>query len=464
MMIETHLRKGRQVVMLGLIKVVHDLFPDEEPKISYSIPEGVFFSLFDSVLSTREVKLIDVKLHEWAAANHPVRLLYQKDGYYHYQVGDIIIKAVYPAHTEPAMAEPFTIIPFSNGLIVDFGDIGRSKDVPLIPPRKLSESFEKNQQWLNNIDIELVADVNAQIASGQDRRVIGIGEALHEKQIADIADIILQQRRALRVLLISGPSSSGKTSFIQRIATQMEVNALKPVALNLDDYYVDRERTPKDSEGNYDFECIEALDLELLQRHIVQLIHGETIDVPCYDFVGGCRTDEHRRVSLGPSEILVMEGIHALNPRLMTNVNPNYIFKIYVSALGGLNIDMKNRIPTTEVRLIRRMVRDDRFRGISPEETIEQWPRVRAGEYQNVFAYQEEADVMFNTSVLYELNALRPYAEETLAKISDDGPHADTKERLLNLLSFFQPIDVEKVPHNSIIREFIGGSIYFPQQ
>jgi len=460
-MSETHLHKGRQTVKLGLIKVVHDLFPEETLKTSYSILEGIFCNLYGSILSTREVKLIERKLREWVEKDSSIVLLRKEGGYYHYQVGDIIVKAVYPAFTDTFLVEPFTILPFSYGFIVDFGDIDKGSDRPLIPPVQLSAAFEKNQRWMDNINIEQVQDVNDYIQSGRTMKLVSIAEALHEKEISIIADAILQHRRALRLLLVSGPSSSGKTSFTQRLSTQLEVNGLKPIALSLDHYFVNREHTPRDADGKYDFDSMEALDLPLLKQQIAQLIAGERVSVPQFDFITGQRLAEYKPMQVGPAEILIIEGIHALNPELVTSINRNLIYKIYISALGGLNIDLMSRVPTSEIRLLRRLVRDDKYRGVTPENTIHQWDSVRRGEYQNIFKFQEEADVMFNSSMLYEMNALRPFAETALQKIPADSPYYDTRERLLNLLSFFEPLDVSKVPFNSILREFIGGSIYY---
>lgn len=461
---ETHLRQGRQTVKLGLIKVIHDLFPEESLKTSYSILEGVFCNLDGSVLSVREVKMIAKRLKEWADQDSPIDLIERKGGYYHYKVGDVIVKSIYPAYTDTSQIEPFVIIPFSYGFIVDFGDLEKGGKKPLVPPFKLAAELEKNQIWMDNVDIELVSDVNSYISSGHSLNLLSIAEALHEKEISDIADMILQQRRALRLLLIAGPSSSGKTSFSQRLSTQLRVNGLKPVILGLDDYFVNREQTPLDEDGNYDFDCLEALDLPLLREQLSQLIEGETVETPLFDFITGSRKKETKTLSVGPSEILVIEGLHALNPKLVENIHRNAIFKVYISALGGLNIDMMSRLPTTEIRLIRRIVRDDRMRGFDAEKTLGQWASVRRGEYNNIFAFQEEADVMFNSSMIYEMNALRPFAEEALGKIRDDSSFAESRDRLLNLLTFFEPMDISKVPFNSILREFIGGSIYFKEK
>ncbi|MHA6513514.1 uridine kinase family protein [Tessaracoccus sp. Z1128] len=458
---ETHLRQGRQTVKLGLIKAIHDLFPDERLKTSYSILEGVFCNLVGSALSTREVHQIGVRLKEWAFdPSSSIAFLGRDGGYHVYQVGDVVARVVYPALPQPSQVEPFEVIPFAQGFIVDFGDVDKGDGAPLIPPTRLSSAYSESQEWLDRVDVEVVADVNAYIRAGRPWKLISIAEALHEKQLADIADVILAQRRALRVLAISGPSSSGKTTTTQRLATQLEVNGFKPVALSLDNYFVNRERTPVDEDGRYDFESLDALDLPLLTHQIQKLVAGHAVAVPRFDFVTGRRLPVTTPLHVGPAEILVIEGIHALNPRLVEGIHRSAVFKVYVSALGGLNIDLMNRVPTTEVRLLRRMVRDHEHRGISPEVTVDQWDSVRRGEYASVFHFQEDADVMFNSSMMYELNALRPFAEEALGTIPDSSPHVDTRDRLLNLLTFFEPIATERVPFNSILREFIGGSIY----
>ena len=458
---ETHLLQSRQTLKLGLVKVIHDLFPEETLKTEYSIHNGVFCRLNGSILSPREVKQIGLKLAEWVDNKSPIEFLYKRAGYYQFKLGDLVIKTVYPANVDASLAEPCRIIPFGTGFIADFYESSREADKPFVFPEKLADTYAKSQKWLDNFNMELVSDVNSYIDLDQSQELINIAEAMQEKEISEIADMILMHRRALRVILISGPSSSGKTTFARRLSTQLRVNGLKPVPLSLDNYFVNREDNPKDEQGNYDFESLYALDLELLQQQIEQLIKGETVEIPTFDFITGNRVKAKNIMHLGESEILVIEGLHALNPELLPNINRNSSFKVYISALFGLNVDFMNRIPTTEVRLIRRIVRDDRFRGASAEDTINRWASVRSGEEKYVFKYQEESDVMFNSSLVYELNALSPYAQAALEKIGADSINYDTKERLLNLLSFIKPLDVSKVPFNSILREFIGGSIYF---
>jgi uridine kinase len=457
---ETHLMKTRQTSKLGLIKVVRDLFPEETLKTDYSIHDGVYCELVDSALSIREVYRIEEALRQWIQEDQTVTFLEKKDGFCHYQVNDMVVKTIYPAGARPSDVDPFELVPYAGGFLIDFGGVAYRKDKSLIPPDKLMETYIKTERWLKNIHLELIEDVNDFIRQNRALELMTMAEALQEKEISDIADQIFLQKRALRVLLISGPSSSGKTTFAQRISTQLRVIGLRPVPLSMDDYFVDRIHTPLDEQGNYDFETLDALDLALFRDHVKRLIRGEAVESPIFDFVTGSRKKETKRLQVGPSEILVIEGIHALNPHLLPQINRNLFFRIYVSSLFSLNVDMTNRIPTTEVRLLRRLVRGELFRGTHPEKTLDQWPNVRKGEFDNVFRYQEEADVMFNSSLVYELNALRPYAETCLQKISDDSVHAPTRDRLLNLIRFALPVETDKVAFHSILREFIGGGIY----
>jgi len=462
-MLETHLSEPRQTVKLGLIKVIHDLFPEETFKTVYSIGDGVYCELAGSSLSKREVALISARLQEWAEKDSPIKFLFKED-YYYYQVGDVIVKTIHPANCSTLMIAPYRLLPFSTGLIVDFDYTKEEGDKPYVMPERLSEAYRLAQVWLKDLKFELVPDVNAYITSGRGMELLNIAEAIQEKKISMLADQITAQRRALRVVLISGPSSSGKTTFTQRLSTQLRVNGLKPVPLSLDDYFLNIDQRPRDEEGNYDFDSLESLDLKLLHEQAQDLIEGKIVEIPIFDFVSGKRSNKTRTMHLDPDEILIIEGIHALNPNLLAIDKRNMFFKIYVSSLFLINIDLMNRVPTTEARLIRRMVRGDRFRGVSPAQTFDMWANVRKGEHNNVFKYQEDADIMFNSSLIYELNALRPFAEAALQKIPEDSPHMATKERLLSLLSFFEPLDAGKVPFNSILREFIGGSIYYPEK
>jgi uridine kinase len=456
----TH-RQYRQTLILGLIKVVEDLFPTENLKIAYSILDGIYCELESSLLSSREVAQIELNLHQWIDTNPSITYSLEEDHFFHCEVSNLKIKSLFPPLPQTGFTYPFSLIYYPPGFILLFSNPDRPDELaPFIPPEKLASTFLESQRWVENLHLDEVKDVNQIIQEGRDLDLICLAEALHEKKVSMIADRILEQRKNVRIILISGPSSSGKTTFAQRLSTQLRVNGLRPIALSLDNYFCNRDDTPRDVYGQHDFEALEALDLPLLNRHIKSLIHGEEIECPIYDFVTGTRKPHGAKMKLAADEILVMEGIHGLNPRLLPSLDRNQLYKIYVSALFQLNIDSFNRIPTTEVRLIRRLVRDDKFRGISPEKTLNQWASVRRGENTNIFPYQEEADVMFNSSLLYELNALRAYAEPLLISVPTDHPFHSTVSHLLRLLSHFYPLDISKLPYNSILREFIGGGIY----
>ena len=462
-MIETHLDKKRQTIKLGLIRSIPKLFPGETFRALFSIGTGIYCVLENSAISKREVEELSIMMREWNKKADVIQFLFKKD-YYYYRVEDVVVKTLHPVDLEPQNAAPYRLIPFSTGFIVDFDNTREDGDKPYMPPEKLYEAYCLRQQWFKNLELELSHDVNAYITSGHGRDLINTGEAIHEKHISLIADMITRERRNLRIVLISGPSTSGKTIFTQRLLTQLRINGLKPRQLNLDNYFLDIEQRPRDKQGNYDFDSLEALDLPLLQEHTRLLIEGKPIEAPVFDYVAGKRSDKTQSVHLGTDEILVIEGIHALNPNLLTVENRETLFKIYLSSLFGINIDPMNRVPSTEARLIRRMVRGDMFRGVGPEQTFTMWPNVRKGEINYAFKFQEDCDAMFNSSLIYELNVLRPYAEATLQKIPESSPHYEIKTRLLDLLAFFEPLESSTVPFNSILREYIGGSTYAPEK
>ncbi|MGI6449475.1 MAG: uridine kinase family protein [Desulfitobacteriia bacterium] len=452
-------RKYRQTLQLGLIKVVKDLFPEEKLKIPYSILDGIYCEFTGSLVSPREARLIEDRLKNWVKQNSKLELLGKEAGYYQYKLDNLVLKSIYPAFPDTSSIGDFEIIGFSPGFILHFADDSKENGQFALP-EKLSATYSETQRWLENLNLEEVKDINSLIRQGRSLELISIAEALHEKKIADIADRILQEKKTVRIILISGPSSSGKTTFAQRLSTQLRVNGIIPVPLSLDDYFVNRENTPRDASGQLDYEALEALDLALLNEQMEKLIQGETVETPRFDFLTGRRAPKGQCLCLGPHDVLVVEGIHALNPNLLPGIDRNYFFKIYISSLFQLNIDSYNRVPTTEARLIRRIIRDDKYRGFGPERTLKQWASVRRGENSNVFKYQEEADVMFNSSLIYELNALRSSAEPLLELIPKDSPYLDAVTRLLNLLSFFDPMETDKIPFNSILREFLGGSLY----
>lgn len=316
--------------------------------------------------------------------------------------------------------------------------------------------FREYGEWLGILGIEDVGSLNDEAAADGLRHEVLVSEALHEKRLAEVADEITG-RPEVRMVLVAGPSSSGKTTFSKRLAVQLMVNGVWPFALALDDYFVDRELTPRDEQGDYDFEALEAINRELFVEQLMALMAGQEVTLRHYDFTTG-RNVPGRTVQLPPNAVIIVEGIHGLNPRLVEGLPPERLFRIYASALTQLNLDHHNRISTTDTRLLRRMVRDAQYRNYAAQTTLARWPSVRRGEERNIFPYQERADVMFNTALVYELSVLRPYAEPLLRTVPHGTMEWVEAGRLLSFLRWFRPCDASLVPHNSLLREFIGGS------
>jgi uridine kinase len=323
--------------------------------------------------------------------------------------------------------------------------------------KKLAKVFQEANRWADILDLGFVGSLNEKIHSGEIEEIIKVNEALHEKKIANIADLICEDDD-IKVILIAGPSSSGKTTFSKRLAVHLKVNGKRPIAISLDDYFVDREKTPLNDKGEYDFESIEAIDLKLLNEDLLKLLEGKEVELPRFNFITGKREMSGKRIKLDKDHPIILEGIHGLNPRLTAYIPERNKFKIYVSALTQLNIDAHNRISTTDTRLIRRMVRDYKFRGNDVFRTFQMWRGVVEGEGINIFPYQEEADIMFNSALVYELSVLKKYAVPLLEKVDNTSPYYSESKRLLKFLKYFKPIEDESaIPANSILREFIGG-------
>lgn len=327
---------------------------------------------------------------------------------------------------------------------------------PFEPQPKLAKIFYEAERWAEILEVNTIADLNEAIANGTISKLIKVAEALHEKKVANIADEIEEYKDRGNIILIAGPSSSGKTTFAERLMIQLMVNGLKPISISMDDYFVDREKTPLDENGEYDFESIEALDLELLNEHLTQLIQGEEVEIPTFNFKLGKREFLGHKIKIRPDQPIIIEGIHGLNERLTYSIPKDHKFKIYISCLTQLNIDNHNRIPTTDIRKLRRLVRDHQFRGLSASDTLRIWPSVRRGEDRNIFPYQEDADIMFNSSLIYELAVLKEYAQPLLLEITKESPDYVEAQRLLRFLTYVLPLDVKEIPLNSIIKEFIG--------
>lgn len=326
---------------------------------------------------------------------------------------------------------------------------------------KIFKVFRESEKWAEILQVDYVASLNDLIVSQKEDEYIRISEALHEKKIAQMADYIAEDLNHRRLILIAGPSSSGKTSLARRLSIQLRVNGLKPKSISLDDYFVDREKTPLDENGEYNFEAIEAIDLNLFNKDLKKILSGETVEIPTFNFKTGKREYRGKTIQIDKDQPLILEGIHALNDRLTESVERNLKFKIYISCLTQLNIDEHNRIPTTDARLIRRMVRDHQFRGNDALRTMSMWPSVRRGEEAYIFPFQEDADVMFNSALFYELSVLKKYAEPLLRQIDRGSPQFPEAKRLLKFLSYFVVLENEDdIPKTSILREFIGNGAF----
>ncbi len=328
-----------------------------------------------------------------------------------------------------------------------------------VPQTKLFETLKESNQWAKMLEIPNVGTLNDIIAAGKINDLIMVQEALQEKKISDIADMIMVSGNK-KFIMIAGPSSSGKTTFSYRLSIQLRAHGLRPHPIAVDNYFVDREKTPRDEQGNYNFESLQAIDLQQFNKDMTDLLNGATVDIPNFNFVSGKREYKGNYRKLGPEDILVIEGIHGLNDALSFSLPRENKFKIYISALTQLNIDEHNRIPTTDGRLIRRMVRDARTRGASAQRTISMWPSVRRGEDENIFPFQEDADVMFNSALIYELAVLKQYAEPILFGVDRNSEEYIEAKRLLKFLDYFLGTPTESIPKNSILREFVGESCF----
>ena len=378
--------------------------------------------------------------------------MYYCEDYYNYIYENIAI------HT--GITNVFELVRYDDGFLLRYP----STDNPFVLPeyqetKKLHWALDEYNDIHQILDVSTVYKLNNIIKHGNIKTLIMLEEALHEKKIAQIADKIAANKN-VKMVLIAGPSSSGKTTFAQRLGLQLRINGLKPVTISVDNYFVERPQTPKDENGEYDFENIEAIDLALFNSHLTALLKGETISCPEFDFSVGTKRYKGKTMHLAADEILVIEGIHCLNDKLTSQIAKSQKYKIYISDLTVLNMDRLNRISTTDTRLVRRIVRDYQFRNYSAEHTLDSWPKVNRGEKKNIFPFQEEADSIFNTSLIYELAALKTIALPLLSKISSDKKQHAEAVRLINMLKYFEPIPSEYIPANSLLKEFLGGGYF----
>lgn len=377
--------------------------------------------------------------------------IYELNGYIDYYYGYMVPSAGYLKY--------FDLKPYKNGFMLMFPDKKTKEAAEFSPSDKLFQIMDDSARWGIDMGVRTVGELNDVIAQGRIQDLILVQESWMEQKIGKIAETIAADRRK-KIILVAGPTSSGKTTFSHRLSIQLTAQGLTPHPIAMDDFYVNREDTPKDESGEYDFECLEALDIPLFNQTMNDLLAGKEVILPVFNFKTGHREYRQKPMQLGPEDVLVIEGIHGLNEKLSYQLPKESKFKIYISALTQLNIDEHNNLSTTDGRLLRRIVRDSRTRNTTARETLARWNSVRRGEEKNIFPFQEEADVMFNSALIYELSVLKLYAEPLLFSIDSDCPEYIEAKRLLKFLDYFLPVPGENIGHNSILREFIGGSCF----
>ncbi|MCK6628613.1 MAG: nucleoside kinase [Anaerolineae bacterium] len=482
------MRVFRRSLALLLIAAAEELFPTVKINVEYGLNFGALYCEVEGrpPFSEAELKQLEARMGELVAADLPIhkerisikeaeklfkargaddklRLLrarhkpyltvYSLNQYRDYLHGYMVPSTGY--------LKPFALAPYSNGFVLRYPRSSHPTELqPLVEYPKLVSIFDEYGNWMTKLDIKDVGALNKVIMSGSNKLIetILVAEALHEQRISQIATLIASLHPKVRLVLISGPSSSGKTTFSKRLMLQLLAHGIRPVALGLDDFIVERANTPRDEEGDYDYESLYATDLELFNEVLLRLMRGEEVTLPHYNFFTGGR-EQGETLSISEEHIIIIEGIHGLNPDLVPHIPPDKIFRIYVSALTQLNLDRHNRVATTDTRLLRRIIRDAQSRGYTAKDTIARWPKVRQGEHKWIFPYQENADVMFNSALAYELAVIKPIAEPLLLKIEAGKPEHVEAKRLLSFLQWFEPCPPDFVPDNSLLREFIGGSI-----
>jgi uridine kinase len=476
----------RRSLAFLLVTAVHELFPEATVYIDHSLTFGGYFCQVQRrpSFTAEELGRIEARMREIVEADEPilktrvplndaialfeargdddkVRLLarrrksyltlYQLLGFRDYFHGYMVPSTGY--------LSVFALQSYPPGFILRFPRPNPPMQLqPFVDYAKLVGVFREYGEWMALMGIRDVGSLNESIAGARVREVVLVAEALHEQRVARIAEGIAARQGRVRLVLLAGPSASGKTTLSKRLSIQLLANGLRPFALEMDNYFVDRDKTPRDESGEYDFESLQALDVALFNEHLLRLLDGQTVTLPRYNFMTGLR-EVGQTVRLQPDHIIIIEGIHGLNPNLVPDIPPEVTYRVYVSALTQLNIDKHNRVPTTDTRLIRRIVRDAAYRGYPARQTIDRWGSVRSGEKTWIFPYQEHADVMFNSALVYELSVLKPLAKPLLLQVKPGTSAFIEAKRLLAFLEWFEPLAPDLVPDNSILREFVGGSI-----
>lgn len=488
-LIDTSTKDGKRIYIRGILyimsKALHETYPEALLSVNYQLYNAMFckidnMEITNEMIETIRNKMIEIinkdlqikkvemskkEAEEFYNENKTLRGIAQLDNsqkeevslyfcedYFNYFFGVMPISTGYTSK--------FEIIKYKDGFLVRYPSRKTPNKVDEHKEnKKLLATLSEYEDIHRVLNIDTLYKLNKSIREGKANDLILLSEALHEKKIAEIADDIAK-RKDVKMILIAGPSSSGKTTFAKRLGVELRLNGFKPVTISVDNYFVERADTPRDSEGKYDFECLEAIDLKLFNNHIKTLLEGGCVDVPTFDFKVGTKIYNGEKMKLASDEVLVIEGIHCLNDKLTSSIPQSQKYKIYISDLTVLNIDYFNRISTTDTRLIRRIVRDNNFRGYTALHTLQTWDSVNRGEDKNIFPYQENCDAMFNSSLIYEISVLKQFALPQLELIKNDCPEYAEAKRLAEFLKYFETIPVDNIPSNSLLKEFVGGSIF----
>ncbi|PID95656.1 MAG: AAA family ATPase [Bacteroidetes bacterium] len=484
--------EGRRMYLRSIIFVLYkacsELFPHGDLTVRHPISNGYYCTLDNTnlYLDDHNIELLKERMRSIIVAdlpfNHEEILtekaidIFEKEG--HFSKIDLlktrgnVYTSVYSLDEDvdyfygklvpsTGFLENFDIIPYYKGILLRLPQINNPNELrPFIEQPKLLRVLSESRRWGKIIKAQNIGDLNRMVESGEIQDLINLSEALLNKKVAKIADEIRKQRKKLKIILIAGPTSSGKTTFSKKLEVQLRVNGMNPVKISLDNYFVNREDNPVDENGELDFETIDALDLPLFNADLLKLIKGEEVEMPKFSFEKGERYYDGEFLSVKKRDLIILEGIHALNPKLTREIPDEVKFRIYISALTSISIDNHNLIKTSDNRLIRRIVRDAKFRNYSAAETIKRWPSVRRGEFKHIFPFQENADAMVNTALLYELSVLKNYAKPILEEVKPTLPEYYTAQRLLKFFSYFLPVEDQHIPPTSILKEFLGGSSF----
>ena len=485
-LIDLSSKAGMRIYRSTLIYILGMAFervcPDKKMTVNYQLSNSMFCDIDNTEVTEEIVQKLNEEMRKIVKENLPIKqvimtreeakklydetdsskgrlqfdfeenkeiYMYYCDNYFNYCYGTIADRT--------GITKIFEIMQYSDGFLMRYPSSNAPEQMPkLMQTKKLAWALDEYDDIHKILNMNTVYRLNTAVENDNIKDVIMLDEALHEKKIANIADDIAKNRN-IKMILIAGPSSSGKTTFAQRLGLQLRINRIKPVTISVDNYFVERDQTPIDEDGKYDFENIEAIDLDLFNEHLTKLLNGEEIEMPEFDFHVGTKRYNGKKLKLEKDEVLVIEGIHCLNDKLTSSIPKDQKYKVYISALTVLNMDRYNRISSTDTRLVRRIVRDYQFRGYSAKQTIATWYMVNRGEEKNIFPYQENANVIFNTSLIYELGVLKEIAMPLLEEITQEEPEYAEARRLINMLKHFRSIPAEYVPANSLIKEFVGG-------